>query len=112
MDDSLRQRIDALVHTPKAVLFMKGTKNFPQCGFSGAVVQILNAVGADYETFNVLSDPDVREGIKEYAQWPTLPQLYIAGEFVGGADIVRDLHARGELATALARAGAIPAPKA
>lgn len=109
MDESTRQRIADLVNGNKVVLFMKGTRHFPQCGFSGAVVQVLNANKASYETVNVLADPAIREGIKEYANWPTIPQLYIGGEFIGGADIVRELHSRGELAGMLAKASATPA---
>lgn len=104
MDDSTRQRITDLVNGNKVVLFMKGTRHFPQCGFSGAVVQVLNANKAAYETVNVLADPAVRDGIKEFASWPTIPQLYIGGEFVGGADIVRELHSKGELAAMIAKA--------
>ena len=107
MDESLRQRINTLITDHKVVLFMKGSRNFPQCGFSGAVVQALNASGAKYETVNVLTDPAIREGIKEFAQWPTIPQLYVGGEFVGGADIVRDLQAKGELGSLLRKVGAI-----
>ena len=106
MDDSTRQRITDLVNGNKVVLFMKGTRHFPQCGFSGAVVQVLNANKATYETVNVLADPAIREGIKEFASWPTIPQLYIGGEFVGGADIVRELHSKGELAALSAKAAA------
>ena len=107
MDESTRQKIDGLVNTHKVVLFMKGTKHFPQCGFSGAVVQILNGAGARYETVNVLADPAVRDGVKEYAQWPTIPQLYVGGKFVGGCDIVREMHGRGELVPLLREAGAL-----
>lgn len=110
MDESTRQKIDGLVHNHKVVLFMKGTKHFPQCGFSGAVVQILNGVGARYETVNVLADPSLREGVKEYTQWPTVPQLYIDGKFVGGCDIVREMHGRGELVPLLRTAGALADP--
>lgn len=109
MDEALRQRIHDLVNNHKVVLFMKGTRHFPQCGFSGAVIQVLNAAGAPYETVNVLSDPAIREGIKEYAQWPTIPQLYVGGEFVGGCDIVRAMHASGELAALMRSKGALPA---
>jgi monothiol glutaredoxin len=101
MDDATRQKIDSLVNGHKVVLFMKGTKMFPQCGFSGAVVNILKGLGADFKDVNVLADPNVREGIKEYASWPTIPQLYVGGKFVGGCDIVRELHGRGELAPLL-----------
>ena len=107
MDESTRQRIEGIVGGHKVVLFMKGTKHFPQCGFSGAVVQMLNANKAAYETVNVLADPGIREGIKEFASWPTIPQLYIGGEFVGGADIVRDLHTKGELAAMLQKVEAV-----
>jgi monothiol glutaredoxin len=97
MDDTLRKKIDDTVKANKVVLYMKGTKTFPQCGFSATVVQILNQVTPSFETVNVLTDPAIREGIKEYSQWPTIPQLYIKGEFVGGCDIVKELHASGEL---------------
>src|SRR6476469_1670313 len=97
MSDQVRAQIDAAVKGHKVVLFMKGTSNFPQCGFSATVVSILNQLVPRYETVNVLTDPGVREGIKEYSQWPTIPQLYVDGEFVGGCDIVKALHASGEL---------------
>ncbi|MBL8603606.1 MAG: Grx4 family monothiol glutaredoxin [Myxococcales bacterium] len=97
MDSATETRIRQLIDGNKVMLFMKGTRHFPQCGFSGAVIQCLNSVGARYETFNVLSDPAIREGVKEFAQWPTIPQLYINGQFVGGCDIVRELTAKGEL---------------
>ena len=87
------------------VLFMKGTPQFPMCGFSGQVVQILDYIGAPYKGVNVLEDPELRQGIKEYANWPTIPQLYIKGEFVGGCDIVREMFQSGELAAHLAEAG-------
>ncbi len=111
MDAALQQRIRDLVTGHKVVLFMKGTRHFPQCGFSGAVVQVLNATGAPYETVNILADQALREGIKEYAQWPTIPQLYVGGEFVGGCDIVRAMHTSGELVQVMQAAGALP-PKA
>lgn|SRR5680860_786548 len=87
------------------VLFMKGTPEFPQCGFSGQLVQILNYLGADYKGVNVLADEDLRQGIKDYSDWPTVPQLYIKGEFVGGCDIVREMFQQGELKTYLAEKG-------
>ncbi len=90
-----------LVTNNKVMLFMKGNKSFPQCGFSAAVVEVLKRHGVPFETFNVLSDPAVREGVKQYAQWPTIPQLYINGEFIGGCDIVREMDANGELADKL-----------
>lgn len=107
MDDATRQKIDQLVRDHKVVLFMKGTRNFPQCGFSGAVTQILNGLKVDFKDVNVLADPAIREGVKEYTQWPTIPQLYVGGKFVGGCDIVRELHGRGELSALLRDAGAL-----
>ena len=79
------------------VLYMKGTKQFPQCGFSATVVQVLNTLGVDFKDVNVLADQEIREGIKQYANWPTIPQLYIKGEFIGGCDIVREMYEAGEL---------------
>ncbi|CAD5374155.1 Uncharacterized monothiol glutaredoxin ycf64-like [Rubrivivax sp. A210] len=94
----VQQRIDQLVKGHRVVLFMKGNAQFPQCGFSGRAVQVLKACGVnDLETFNVLADEEVRQGIKEYAQWPTIPQLYINGEFVGGSDIMMEMYQSGEL---------------
>jgi monothiol glutaredoxin len=84
---------------------MKGTRQFPQCGFSNAVVQILKREGVEFETFNVLSDPEVRQGVKDYASWPTIPQLYVNGKFVGGCDIVTEMHQHGELTQLLRGAG-------
>jgi monothiol glutaredoxin len=97
MSESTNQKIEELVQSSPIVLFMKGNKNFPQCGFSATVVQILSGLVDNYQTVNVLSDPDIRQGIKDYSQWPTIPQLYINGEFVGGCDIVRELFASGDL---------------
>jgi monothiol glutaredoxin len=96
MSDAHSQ-IDQTVKGHDIVLFMKGTKQFPQCGFSGQVVQILDYVGADYKDVNVLEDMDIREGVKSYSNWPTIPQLYIKGEFVGGCDIIREMFQAGEL---------------
>ena len=97
----VHQRIQELVDAHPVVLFMKGTKSFPQCGFSNAVVQILKKEGVPFETVNVLADPDIREGIKAFANWPTIPQLYVNGKFVGGCDIVTEMHNAGELAKEL-----------
>ena len=97
LDPQIRQKIDQMVASDSVVLFMKGTRSFPQCGFSASVVNILNTLIPKYTTVNVLSDPDVRGGMKEYSDWPTFPQLFIRGEFVGGADIVKQLHETGEL---------------
>ena len=89
--------IDNEVKSNPVVLFMKGTPDFPQCGFSGQVVQILNYLGIDYKGHNVLASDDLRQGIKDYSQWPTVPQLYVKGEFIGGCDIVREMFQAGEL---------------
>ena len=87
------------------VLFMKGTKNFPQCGFSGQVAQILQYLGVEYQDINVLDDMSIREGIKSFSEWPTIPQLYVKGEFVGGCDIIREMFQAGELQEMLAEKG-------
>jgi monothiol glutaredoxin len=97
MDETLRQQIQETVDQSRVVLFMKGTKNFPQCGFSARVVQILKELGADFKDVNILTDPELRQGLKEFSNWPTFPQLYVGGELVGGCDIVVDLHSSGEL---------------
>jgi len=97
--------IDEKVKNNDVFLFMKGTPDFPQCGFSGQVVQILNYLGVEYDSANVLSSAELRDGIKAYTNWPTIPQLYIKGEFVGGADIVREMFQAGELQTHLEGAG-------
>jgi monothiol glutaredoxin len=89
--------IDDKVKNNDVFLFMKGSPDFPQCGFSGQVVQILNYLGVDYQSANVLENQDLREGIKAYSNWPTIPQLYVKGEFIGGADIVREMFQQGEL---------------
>lgn len=102
----VKARIDEIVHKSKVVLFMKGTKNFPQCGFSAKVVETLKKEGAAFETVNVLADAEIRQGIKDYSSWPTIPQLYVGGKFVGGCDIVSEMHATGELDQALKAAGA------
>jgi len=104
MSDVLQQ-IDQTVKSDDVVLFMKGTPQFPMCGFSGQIVQILDYLGVPYKGVNVLDDEAVRQGIKDYANWPTIPQLYVKGEFVGGCDIVREMFQTGELATHLSEAG-------
>jgi monothiol glutaredoxin len=102
----VQQRIDDLVKSKRVVLFMKGTAQFPMCGFSGRAVQILKACGVDdLTTFNVLEDEHVRQGIKDYANWPTIPQLYVNGEFVGGSDIMMEMYQAGELQQVLGTAG-------
>jgi monothiol glutaredoxin len=98
MSNEVHQRIDQLVKSNQVVLFMKGTAQFPMCGFSGRAVQILKACGAtQITTVNVLEDEEIRQGIKEYANWPTIPQLYVNGEFVGGSDIMMEMYQAGEL---------------
>jgi monothiol glutaredoxin len=97
VQEELKQVIDANA----VILFMKGNREMPQCGFSARVVEIMNSCDVDYATVDILRDPEVRQGIKVYSNWPTLPQLYIKGEFVGGCDIVTDLHLSGQLETML-----------
>jgi len=97
LSDQQRQQFDDLVKKSRVVLFMKGNKHFPQCGFSAQVIGILKETGVPFETVNVLSDPSVRDGIKEYSSWPTIPQLYVDGEFLGGCDIVKEMYAAGDL---------------
>ena len=100
----VQQRIDQIVKGHKVVLFMKGTAQFPMCGFSGRAVQVLKACGVnDPHTVNVLEDEEIRQGIKDYSQWPTIPQLYVDGEFVGGSDIMMEMYQSGELQQVLAR---------
>ena len=94
---SIQDDIKNMIETNNIVLFMKGTPDFPQCGFSGKVVQILKSYDADFTGVNVLIDPEMRQGIKDFSNWPTIPQLYIKGEFIGGCDIVTDLFEKGEL---------------
>lgn len=97
MTPELKERIDTLVEENKIMVFMKGNKLMPQCGFSNNVVQILNTLGVPFETLDVLADQDIRQGIKEYSNWPTIPQVYINGQFVGGSDILIELYNKGEL---------------
>ncbi len=103
MDESTRKTLQATIESNRVVLFMKGTKSFPQCGFSGAVVETLKRHGVPFEGVNVLADPAIRQGIKDFSNWPTIPQLYVDGKFVGGADIVRELDATGELGALLGK---------
>src|SRR4030088_2946829 len=91
------ERIQSTINGNKIVLFMKGNRSFPQCGFSAATVEIFEQLGAPFETVDVLQDMEIREGIKRYSNWPTIPQVYINGKFVGGCDIIRELHETGEL---------------
>ena len=97
MTPEVKAKIDQLVKENKIMVFMKGSKLMPQCGFSNNVVQILNTFGVPYETFDVLADPEIRQGIKDYSEWATIPQIYINGEFIGGSDIAIELYQSGEL---------------
>ena len=97
MSPEVKEKIDSLVASNKILVFMKGTKLMPQCGFSNNVAQILNSLGAPYEAVDVLADYDIRQGIKEYSNWPTIPQVYINGEFIGGSDIMIELYQNGKL---------------
>ena len=97
LSDETRSRIASTIGSDRVVLFMKGNRSVPQCGFSATLVQILDSLVPEYATVDVLADPEIREGIKEYSSWPTIPQLYVGGEFVGGCDIVREIFASGEL---------------
>jgi monothiol glutaredoxin len=107
MSESVQNRIREEIGSNDVLLFMKGTPVFPQCGFSAAVVQILNHMGVKFGSVDVLMDPEMRDGIKEFTNWPTVPQLYVKGEFVGGCDIVREMYETGELETALDQAGVV-----
>jgi len=102
MDSAVQARIEALVASSPIVVFMKGNKLMPQCGFSNNVVQILNALAVPFETFDVLSDMEIRQGIKEFSEWPTIPQVYVNGEFIGGFDILIEMYNSGELREKLA----------
>ncbi len=97
MDSNTRSRIETLIKSSPIMVFMKGNKLMPQCGFSNNVVQILNALGMSFETFDVLSDMDIRQGIKEFSNWPTIPQVYVKGQFLGGSDILISMYNSGEL---------------
>jgi monothiol glutaredoxin len=105
MGETTEQRIRDIIAGNDVVLFMKGVPSAPQCGFSGAVVQILGGLGVPFAGVNVLADPEVREGIKAFSNWPTIPQLYVKGEFLGGCDIVREMFKAGELTTLLSDKG-------
>lgn len=94
---SIQEKLAQQIKDNKILIFMKGTPEFPQCGFSAAVIEVFNAMKTPYQTVNVLEDPEVREGIKAFSNWPTIPQIYIDGKFIGGCDIVREMYSRGEL---------------
>ena len=97
MSEDIKDKINSQIEQNKVILYMKGTKEMPQCGFSARVVQILDSHGVDYEAVDVLADPEIRQGIKDYSNWPTIPQLYVGGQFVGGCDICVELDQSGEL---------------
>jgi monothiol glutaredoxin len=105
MDDSVAERIKSDIASNDVVLYMKGTPVFPQCGFSSTVVQVLTHLGVKFKGIDVLSDPSIREGIKQFSNWPTIPQLYVKGEFLGGCDIVREMYESGELQELLSTNG-------
>jgi monothiol glutaredoxin len=105
IDENTRERIQTEVGSNDVLLFMKGTPVFPQCGFSAAVVQVLSHLQVKFNSVNVLEDMDIREGIKHYSDWPTIPQLYVKGEFVGGCDIIREMFETGELSSFLEEKG-------
>jgi monothiol glutaredoxin len=105
MSGTVTDRIANDINSNDVVLFMKGTPVFPQCGFSAAVVQILTDLGVKFKSFDVLKDPELRQGVKEFSNWPTIPQLYVKGEFVGGCDIIREMHANNELEDILKKQG-------
>jgi monothiol glutaredoxin len=102
---AIKDEIQSTIDSNDVVLFMKGTADFPQCGFSGQVVQILNYLGVPYKSVNCLASDEIRHGIKDFSNWPTIPQLYIKGEFIGGCDIVREMFQSGELVAHLAAKG-------
>ena len=108
LDETTRDRIQTEVDGNDVLLFMKGTPVFPQCGFSAAVIQVLSHLQIKFSSVNVLEDPDIRDGIKQYSDWPTIPQLYVKGEFVGGCDIIREMYETGELKTFLEDKGLQP----
>jgi monothiol glutaredoxin len=105
MDNVIFERIRKDIQSNDVVLYMKGTAVFPQCGFSAAVVQVMSHLGVRFKDINVLEDGDIRQGVKDYANWPTIPQLYVKGEFIGGCDIIREMYSSGELQDLLKEKG-------
>lgn len=97
LNETINERIENLINSSKVFLFMKGSPEMPQCGFSANVCAILKATGIEFKSFDILSDPEIRQGVKEYSNWPTYPQLYVKGELIGGADIVSEMYNSGEL---------------
>ncbi|MBF6601629.1 MAG: Grx4 family monothiol glutaredoxin [Sphingorhabdus sp.] len=109
MSDAVNQKIDSVIQSNDVVLFMKGTPLFPQCGFSSKAVAILEHLGVGFESVDVLQDMEIRQGIKEFSDWPTIPQLYVKGEFVGGSDIMMEMYEAGELGELMAEKKVAPA---
>ena len=109
MNDETKNKIKNIIDEHEVMLFMKGTPSMPQCGFSAAVVGVLNHMGVKFDSLNVLQDQEIREGIKSFSDWPTIPQLYVKKEFVGGCDIVTSMHQDGELATLFQEVGVVVA---
>ena len=107
MDSEIKNKIESMINQNEILLFMKGTPSMPQCGFSAAVVGVLNHMGIKFESVNVLQDQEIREGIKIFSDWPTIPQLYVKKEFVGGCDIIREMHENGELSEYLQNKGIV-----
>ena len=105
MEQDTKEKIENIINDNEVLLFMKGTPVMPQCGFSAAVVGVLSHMGIKFNSVNVLEDPEIREGIKEFSDWPTIPQLYVKKEFVGGCDIIREMHESGELSNFLEEKG-------
>ena len=108
MEDAISQRIQQEISSSDVVVFMKGTPVFPQCGFSATVVQVLSHIGVKFKGIDVLQDPGIRQGIKEFSNWPTIPQLYVKSEFVGGCDIIREMFQSGELQELFSEKGLTP----
>ena len=108
MNSDVKEKIENTIQSNRVTLFMKGTPAFPQCGFSNQTVQVLQHYGVEFGSVNVLDDPAIREGIKEFSNWPTIPQLYVDGEFVGGCDILMEMHGNGELEALLGVARPTP----
>ena len=104
-DQNINDKISEIINKDDVVLFMKGSPVFPQCGFSATVIDILSETGAPFQSYNILEDDDLREGVKTFSNWPTIPQLYVKGEFVGGCDIVKEMFSEGELDTLLKEKG-------
>ncbi len=104
MNPILQTKIEGQINNSKILIYMKGTPQMPQCGFSAATVQVFSSLGYPFETVDILEDPEIRQGIKEFSNWPTIPQVYVNGEFIGGCDIVMEMHQRGELATLVKQA--------